>query len=203
MQLDPLWKYLVVAVAAYFLGCISSGLLVSRNSGHNIRREGSQNIGATNVMRTVGTAQGLLTFLGDFAKAALAVLLAKAWLGRDAGLLAGLMVVIGHNWPVTDHFKGGKGISCTAGAAVCLFFWQGAASCAFFLLVAFLTRYISLSSLAMCVLFTVLVTVSEGFRPCGAWALVLTLLAFLRHKANIQRLLNGTEHKFSFKKNQG
>ena len=86
MPAHPLWKYLVAAVAAYFLGCISSGLLISRRSGHNIRREGSRNIGATNVMRTVGTAEGLLTFLGDFAKAALAVLLTKAWIGRVGAL---------------------------------------------------------------------------------------------------------------------
>ena len=197
MNLDPIWKYLVVAVGAYLLGCISTGLLVSKNSGHNIRREGSKNIGATNVMRTVGTAEGLLTFAGDFAKAAVAVLLGKAWLGINGAMVAGLMVVIGHNWPVTGHFKGGKGISCTAGAAVCTFLWQGAASCGFFIVVVLLTRYVSLSSLAMCAMFAVLVSLTEGFWPCGVWAIVLALLACWRHKENIKRLLNGTEHKFT------
>ena len=202
MNLDPLWKYLVVAVGAYLLGCISTGLLISKNSGHDIRQEGSRNIGATNVLRTVGTAEGLLTFAGDFAKAAVAVLLSKAWLGLDGALVAGLMVVIGHNWPVTGGFKGGKGVSCTAGAAVCTFFWQGAASCAFFLVVVFLTRYVSLSSLAMCAMFAVLVSLTEGLWPCGVGAIVLALLACWRHKENIKRLLNGTEHKFTLKKKQ-
>ncbi len=200
MQLDPLWKYLVIAVGSYLLGCISTGLLISKNSGHNSRREGSRNIGATNVLRTVGTAEGLLPFLGDFAKAAAAVLLSKAWMGLNGAMVAGLMVVIGHNWPVTGGFQGGKGISCTAGAAVCTFFWQGAASCGFFLVVVFLTRYVSLSSLAMCAMFALLVSLSEGFWPYGVWAIVLALLAAWRHKANIQRLLSGTEHKFTLKK---
>ena len=104
---------LVTAVAAYLLGCISTGTIVSRREGVNIRNEGSHNTGASNVLRVLGLKDGLITFLGDFAKAALACLIGNLLVPSAFGIeglgriVAALFVVIGHNWPVFYHFHGG------------------------------------------------------------------------------------------------
>lgn len=193
------WKYLFIAVAAYLMGCVSTGLLVARNSGHDLRTEGSQNTGATNVLRVLGAKKGALTFAGDFAKAMLAMLLGK-WIGGQSGaLIASLMVVIGHNWPVFHEFKGGKGVACSI-AVMFLFFWQGIIAGAVAILVIWKTKYISAGSLTLLALFAILLIITEPFWPVGVWALALAALSFYRHRANIQRLMNGTENKLNLKK---
>ncbi len=176
-------------------------MLIGKYTGHDVRREGSKNVGATNVLRTAGVKWGLITFAGDFLKAYLAVLIPRLWVGQYSycALLCGLAVVVGHNWPALFSFKGGKGISCTAGAACCIFLWQGALCCALFLVVMFTTKLVSLGSLSMVVLFFILITFTAGFIPAGLWALALVILAFLRHRENIKRLLNGTENRISKK----
>ena len=90
-------RYLLCAVIAYLLGSISTGILVSSHAGHNIREEGSHNTGASNALRVLGVKGGAITFLGDFLKAALAVLMGKLLAGMNGGMLAGLFVVLGHN----------------------------------------------------------------------------------------------------------
>ncbi len=194
-------QYAVCIIAAYLIGNIPTGDLIGRHTGHNVRMEGSKNVGATNVLRTAGVKWGLITFAGDFLKAYLAVLIPRLWVGQYSycALLCGLAVVIGHNWPVLFGFKGGKGISCTAGAACCIFLWQGALCCALFLVVMFTTKLVSLGSLSMVILFFILITCTVGFVPAGVWALVLVLLAFWRHRENIKRLLSGTENRISRK----
>lgn len=192
-------RYILAAVIAYLLGCISTGLIVARNSGHDLRTEGSKNTGATNVLRILGTKKGLLTFAGDFVKSTVAMLIG-AWIaGRNGALLAGLMVVIGHNWPVFYGFKGGKGVACSV-AVLFLFFWQGLIAGAAAILVIWKTRFISAGSMTMMGLFAVLLLITEPFWPVGIWGLALAALCFYRHRANIQRLKNGTENKLSFKK---
>ena len=197
-----LLQYIVCIAAAYLIGNIPTGDMIGRHTGHDVRKEGSKNVGATNVMRTAGVKWGLITFAGDFLKAYIAVLIPRLWVGQYSycALLCGLAVVVGHNWPVFFGFRGGKGISCTAGAACCIFLWQGALCCALFLAVMFTTKLVSLSSLALVTLFFILITVTVGFIPAGLWALVLAALAFLRHRENIKRLLNGTENRIGRKK---
>ena len=193
------WKYLFIAVAAYLMGCISTGLLVAKNSGHDLRTEGSQNTGATNVLRVLGAKKGALTFAGDFAKAMLAMLLGK-WIGGQSGaLIASLMVVIGHNWPVFHEFKGGKGVACSI-AVMFLFFWQGLIAGAAAILVIWKTRYISAGSMVMMVTFAIMLLITEPLWPVGAWAIALAVLCVYRHRANIQRLKDGTENKLNLKK---
>ena len=192
-------KYVLIAVLSYLLGCISTGLMVARGTGHDLRSEGSQNTGATNVLRILGAKKGAITFAGDFAKATIAMLLGK-WLGgRDGMLIASLMVVIGHNWPVFHGFKGGKGVACSV-AILFMFFWQGAMAGAAAILVIWKTRYISAGSLTMLSVFAILLCLTQPFWPVGVWALILAALSFYRHRTNIVRLKNGTENKLSFKK---
>lgn len=193
---------IVTAVAAYLLGCISTGTIVSRREGVNIRNEGSHNTGASNVLRVLGLKDGLITFVGDFAKAALACLIGNLLVPSAFGIegmgriVAALFVVIGHNWPVFYHFQGGKGVACSTAVVLLIHFWCGLPSILLCVLVIALTRYISLGSMTMLLTYMVLIWIF-----CfGQWALcifatVLFIMCVYRHRTNIQRLLNGTENK--------
>jgi glycerol-3-phosphate acyltransferase PlsY len=177
----------------YLLGSIPFGLLLTRAAGlGDIRRIGSGNIGATNVLRTGNKALAAATLLLDAIKGAAAVLLA-AWLGgRDAGLWAGFAAVLGHAFPVWLGFKGGKAVATSYGVLIAAAWPVGIAAGAVWLIVAGLGRISSLASL-----------VSFALAPILAWALAdaalvklalaIAVLVFARHHANIRRLLAGTE----------
>lgn len=193
------FKFLLCAVAGYLLGSISTGILVARKEGHDIRAEGSHNTGASNALRILGLKGGALTFAGDFLKAALAVLLGRAIAGLQGGMAAGLFVVLGHNWPVFFGFQGGKGIACSTAVLLILFPWQGLIGGALCLIVIYFTRYISLGSLTMLSVFALLLIITQPFWPQGVWALLLLALGVYRHRANLERLKNGTENKIGHK----
>lgn len=192
-------KYLLCAVIAYLLGSFSTGILVAKRDGHDIRAEGSKNTGASNALRILGLKGGALVFAGDFLKAALAVIIGQLIAGKVGGMVGGLFVVLGHNWPVFFGFQGGKGIACSTAVLLILFFWQGAIAGILCLLVIYFTRYISLGSLTMLFVFAVLMLVSSPFWPHGVWALALLALGVYRHRANLVRLKNGTENKIGQK----
>ncbi len=194
-----IFRYLLCAVVGYLLGCFSTGILVARKEGHDIRAEGSHNTGASNALRVLGVKGGALTFLGDFLKAALAVMIGKWIAGQAGGMLGGLFVVLGHNWPVFFDFRGGKGIACSTAVLLLLFPWQGAVAIALCLGVIYFTRYISLGSLTMLTVFFFLILLTQPLWPCAVWALALALLGFYRHRANIERLRQGTENKIGRK----
>ena len=189
----------VCALVGYLLGSISTGILVAEKSGHNIRQEGSHNTGASNALRVLGLKGGAITFLGDFLKAAIAVLAGKWIAGVYGGMVGGLFVVIGHNWPILFDFKGGKGIACSTAVLPLLFPWQGLVAILLCLLVIWRTRYISLGSLTMLSVFFLLILVTQPFWPFAVWALVLLALGVYRHRSNIERLKNGTENKIGQK----
>ena len=186
-------------MVGYLLGCFSTGILVARKEGHDIRAEGSHNTGASNALRVLGVKGGALTFLGDFLKAALAVMIGKWIAGQAGGMLGGLFVVLGHNWPAFFDFRGGKGIACSTAVLLFLFPWQGAVAIALCLGVIYFTRYISLGSLTMLTVFFFLILLTQPLWPCAVWALALALLGFYRHRANIERLRQGTENKIGAK----
>jgi len=203
----------LVAALAYLIGCFSTGTIISNAQGVNIRNEGSKNTGASNVLRVLGLKSGLICFLGDFFKAVLA-----CWLGsiilpgdtfgiaRFGTLLAGLMVIVGHNWPVFYGFKGGKGVACSVAVIVFVAPLWGIISVVLCVSVIALTRYISLGSMTM--LFTYMIFLCIAY--WGQWAtilfgVILFVLCVIRHRSNIGRLLNGTENKIGqkVKPNQG
>ena len=186
------------AAAGYLLGSFSTGILVARKEGHDIRAEGSHNTGASNALRVLGLKGGALTFAGDFAKAALSVLLGLLIAGQYGGMAAGLGVILGHNWPLFFGFKGGKGIACSTAVLLILFPWQGAVAVALCLAVIYWKRYISVGSLTMLSVFFVLLLLSRGVWPYGVWAFALAAQGFARHHSNLERLKNGTENKISF-----
>ncbi len=192
--------YAVAAITGYLMGSIPFGIVLTKPAGIDLRKVGSGNIGATNVLRTGRKDLALATLLLDSFKAGLAVLLFTLLAGRNFGLVAGAAAFVGHCYPVWLNFKGGKGIATYAGllafaswkalviGAVC---WLG---------IFALTRISSLAALTAALLV-----------PIGAWAwgetdfavvtlALLSLLVFWTHRENVARLLKGTEPRFGTKK---
>lgn len=194
--------YVLVGVIAYLLGSISTGLLVAKmNHGPNLREVGSKNTGASNVLRTMGLKSGLMTFAGDCGKAALACGIGYWTLGLYGAMLAGLMVILGHNWPVFFQFKGGKGVASSCGVMLVCFPIPALISYAVAIGIIALTRFISLGSMCMLTVYAILVCVmcSGGDMLMILWAVLLAALCILRHRTNIGRLIHGTENKLGQK----
>ncbi len=197
-----------VALGAYLIGSFPSGYIVGRINGVDLRKAGSGNIGATNALRVLGKKWGYIVFAADIFKGWLSVALAYALVQRFApdhvaiaGVLAGVFVVLGHNFPVWLGFKGGKGIATSAGIMIALFpIWVFL--CALVVWVGFFytTRYVSVASIFAAISLSASTTVLALFGKCD-WllvgvALLMTGLAVWRHKSNIERLIAGTEKKF-------
>lgn len=195
-----IWKYILCAIIGYLMGSISTGILLSKAQGRDIRNEGSKNAGATNALRVFGLKIGLLTFIGDCLKAVIAMGVAALIGGHETAMFTGLFVILGHNWPVFFQFKGGKGVACSSAVILCLFPLEGLIAILLCIAAIYFTRYISLGSMVMIVTFFFILLFTRGFWPCGAWALIIMVLGLLRHKDNVVRLLSGKENKVSFKK---
>jgi glycerol-3-phosphate acyltransferase PlsY len=190
------WDDTLVAVAAfglgYLLGSIPFGLILTRLAGlGDIRKIGSGNIGATNVLRAGSKTLAALTLLLDAAKGTAAVLLASHW-GQTPALLAGLGAFLGHLFPVWLGFRGGKGVATYIGVLLGLYWPVGVAFCAIWLIVAFATRYSSLSALTASAASVALLMLA-GQWPLAALFALLTALLYIRHAANIGRLAKGEE----------
>ena len=191
--------YIVVALAAYLLCSVPFGLVVAHAFGlGDIREIGSGNIGATNVLRTGNKTAAFLTVILDAGKGAVAVLIARAFVGEDAAGLAGLFAMLGHLYPIFLKFKGGKGFATFLGTLLALSFPVGLAACATWAVTASVTRYSSLSALiaaALAPLFTFYFYHTHG----AILILFLSALIFYRHGENIKRLVKGTESKIGSK----
>jgi len=194
--LTPLWLLALVGIAAYLIGAIPFGIVMARLMGlGDLRKMGSGNIGATNVMRTGNKVAGVLTFLLDAGKGAIVALIAWASLGEDAAQIAALMAFVGHIYPVYLKFFGGKGVATFIGTSLALAWPVGLALCALWLVTFKLTRYSSLSALVVTALSPLLVHVF-GFGSMFALFLAFAVMVFYKHEANIRRLLAGTEARF-------
>ncbi|MDQ7080466.1 MAG: glycerol-3-phosphate 1-O-acyltransferase PlsY [Paracoccaceae bacterium] len=195
---DPALLALAAALG-YLLGAIPFGMVLARLMGlGDLRRIGSGNIGATNVLRTGNKAAALLTLILDAGKGALAVVLAARWLGADAGQIAGLAAFLGHLYPVWLKFRGGKGVATFLGLLLALGWQAGLAACATWLAVAVIFRISSLAALVAAVL-SPLWLWWLGPAQATALAILLVVLILIRHKANIKRLLKGEEPRIGRK----
>jgi glycerol-3-phosphate acyltransferase PlsY len=199
------WATLVALALGYVLGSIPFGLLLTRLAGtQDIRAIGSGSIGATNVLRTGRKGLAAATLLCDVLKGTAAVAVG-AWLfGRDPALAAGLGAFLGHLFPVWLRFKGGKGVATyigiLIGIAVLGASWIPLVSfAALWLAVAAVTHYSSLAALIACTA-TPVVLWATGDRREAALFLVLTVLVFVAHRANIARLMNGSEGKINLRR---
>ena len=182
----------------YLLGSIPFGLLITRAAGlGDVRKIGSGNIGATNVLRTGKKGLAALTLLLDALKGTAAVLIAWQF-GLEAALAAGLGAFLGHLFPVWLGFKGGKGVATYLGVLVALA-WQGAlVFAAAWLIVAFATRYSSLAALVAAVAVPVALYLLDA-PSVAALFVVMSVIVFVKHRANIARLMAGTESRIGAK----
>jgi glycerol-3-phosphate acyltransferase PlsY len=178
----------------YLLGSIAFGVVITRLAGlEDLRKIGSGNIGATNVLRTGRKWLAALTLLGDMGKGFAAVLIAGQW-SEALGLLAGLGAFLGHLYPVWLRFRGGKGVATYLGILAGVSLIAALAFAAIWLAVAYLSRYSSLSALTAA-LATPFVLAGLGHGPPIGLFTVLTALVFIRHHANISRLVKGEESR--------
>jgi acyl phosphate:glycerol-3-phosphate acyltransferase len=199
-----------IPVAAYLLGSIPFGLILATIFGRgDVRQAGSGNIGATNVARVAGPLPGILTLLLDGAKGAAAVFLAARFTGDSAAwmTIAGIAALVGHCFPVWLRFRGGKGVATAAGMFLALCPPAALSAIAVFVLVAVFSRFVSLGSIAAAAAMPLLIYLL--WAPHHAPPLSVTFGAFTaamivvyKHDANIQRLVEGREPRFSFGKSK-
>lgn len=208
--------YILVAIIAYLIGSISFSVIISKKmAGFDVREKGSGNAGSTNVLRTVGKKAAVITLICDILKGVVAILLAllagviikdldKALLVQ----LAGVFVIIGHTFPIFFKFKGGKGIATSLGVLLMINWQIGLICLVFALLLIALTRMVSVGSITAAILFPVLVLfINQNYivAESSNWSylifsVIIALLVFFNHRANLKRIVNGTENKLSFKK---
>src|SRR6516225_9392473 len=182
-------------VVGYLCGSIPFGILLTRLAGApDLRSIGSGNIGATNVLRTGRKGLAAATLLGDMLKGTLAVLVAKHYGGQDLAALAALGAFVGHLFPVWLRFKGGKGVATYIGLLLGLWWPAAIAFCLVWLAVALLTRYSSLAALTASVVAPVFLWYERHLQEAQIF-LLLTVLLWIMHRANIARLIGGTEGK--------
>ena len=193
-------KIVLLAIAAFIIGSVPTGILIARSRGIDLKQKGSGNIGATNVLRTAGKWPALITLSGDTLKGAAAVVLARHF---GAGVLfegiIGIFSILGHNFSIFMKFKGGKGVATSLGVLSIYAPQTALFTLILWLLTVLITKYSSLGAL-----------VSFGFLPVimilfdtgekFPIALTITLMMFIRHRENISRLIKGTEPKVGTKK---
>lgn len=209
-------------VVGYIFGLFQTAYIIGKIKKVDIRQLGSGNAGTTNAMRTLGAKAGILTFIGDCAKTILAMVLCRlaaanfcpelyADLKYTIGMYAGLGAVLGHNFPFYLKFKGGKGIAASGGFILAFGTWPMIPiGFVVFFGIAFVTKYVSLGSICLMISFFIELIVFGQLGWYGVdgpllieiyvLGFLFMALAILRHKANIVRLLNGTENKFGVKK---
>ncbi len=209
--------YIIVAVIAYLIGSINFSIILSKKmAGFDIREKGSGNAGTTNMLRSVGKKAAVITLICDILKGVVSILIAvlagKIIKNLDNALLvqlAGIFVIIGHTFPVFFKFKGGKGIATALGVLL-MINWQIGLICLIFALVLMaLTKMVSVGSIAAAILFPILVAfidqnyivpTSNSNWSYLIFSIIVALLVIFNHRANVQRILNGTENRLSFKK---
>jgi len=193
---------LPIVTGAYLLGSIPFSFLVARAFGVDVRRVGSGNVGATNVLRSAGRRAGALALALDGAKGLLAVVLAArlAPTSTMAPALAAVAAVFGHMYPVWLRFVGGKGVATGLGAFAPLAPLAAAGGVAAFVLTLLATRIVSVSSIVGASTLATLVFVARGATPV-AWAAAFTVtLVIVKHRSNVRRLWRGTEGRLGAKR---
>lgn len=192
--------YILVSIVGYLLGSINSAVLISTVFyKKDIRTLGSKNAGTTNVLRNFGKKAAAFTFLGDFLKGIIAVLIGLLIKGEIGMVLAGAFAIIGHNWPLYFSFKGGKGVLTSF--AVLLFVSPYAAliALAFFVIVVAITRYVSLGSILASLVVVAMTYVFKSLGPVFYLTIFVSILVIIRHRTNIVRLIKGRESKLGQK----
>jgi acyl phosphate:glycerol-3-phosphate acyltransferase len=205
--------FAVIVIGSYLLGSIPFGYLAGRIAGIDIRKCGSGNVGATNVIRTLGKGYGYPVFVADFLKGfgavkmslLIAAGLLPQWNSSETfGILAAIASVIGHSFPVWLHFKGGKGVATSGGALFALAPVAALGGAAVWILTFAITRYVSVASIAAVVALPVIILIMTWLRQTAGESLFyssvcLAAVVIWRHRSNLSRLVHGTETRFTRK----
>jgi glycerol-3-phosphate acyltransferase PlsY len=196
--------WIICVVASYFLGSIPTGFVWCKARGIDIRKVGSGNIGATNVMRALGKPIGITVLLIDAAKGFVPVFAAPAFFPQAdrtvLEIVCCVAVVAGHNWTCWLKFKGGKGIATSAGALLAMLPLPLLCVLAIWGIVFAASRYVSLASIAAAAALPVATWLIKHDRTFIIFTVILAAVAIYKHKSNIQRLLAGTENRIGTKK---
>lgn len=207
------YVYLVAAaIISYLIGSINLSILISKIvSGKDIRESGSGNAGATNMLRTMGKKYAIITLVIDILKGVVAMLIANAAISLGADdvtrYVAGVAVVLGHNFPVFFGFRGGKGVATSLGVVLLLDWRIGLGVLIFALAIMAISKYVSLGSIMAAVAFiiaqTIVMAVTDSFDAIRfICVLILGGLLIVRHRENIKRLMKGEENKLGSKKKE-
>ncbi len=207
--------YIIMAIIAYAIGSINFSVLISRKfAGFDVREKGSGNAGSTNVLRSVGLKAALITLVCDILKGIVAILIALL-LGNivrdvDKALLvqiAGILVILGHTFPIFFEFKGGKGVATALGVLLMTNWQIGLICLVFALVIIIVTRTVSIGSIGAAILFPILTLfIREHFivEATGLkyliYSIIIVVIIIFNHRENIKRIMSGTENKISFKK---
>ena len=193
--------FLPAAIAGYLLGSLNSSMIVGKFYGIDIRKHGSGNAGTTNTLRTLGKKAALFVLVGDLLKGVLAYLIGFYISGSaTGGMIAGTVSILGHVWPVFFGFRGGKGV-LTSLAVLLMMDWPIAlAMLGLFIIIVAITRYVSLGSTIAAVLFPLTSLFLGRDTQNVIVSAIIGILIVVMHRANIKRLLSGTESKLGAKK---
>lgn len=191
---------IAVLVAAYLIGNVSPAYIIGKFAANiDIREHGSGNAGTTNVLRVMGTKAGVFVLMVDLLKGVLAVWLGRLFGGDLLAVLAGLFVVVGHNWPVLLKFKGGKGVATSLGVGLMISPQNALICLGIAIIVIITTKYVSLASLTGIPFWTFLLVIGSHNYLYIYLGIALSLLAIYKHRSNIRRIFKGTESKFNIK----
>lgn len=191
-------KWVGMILLCYFIGSIPFSYLVSRSMGGiDIRTKGSGNVGATNVLRTMGIPAAILAFVGDLGKGILAAWIGLLVGGESMAAVCAVAAVIGHCYTVFLGFRGGKGVAASGGILFFLMPEVGVILLGIFLLVAIFTRYVSLASCTVAVVLPVAVLATHQNMSYFWMSLVLAIIVVFKHRDNIKRLRAGVEPRFT------
>ncbi len=189
--------YLACLAVGYILGNLQTAVFLSKYLYHDdVRQHGSGNAGTTNMLRVFGMKPGVFTFLGDFVKGILAILLGRLLAGEMGAYITGFFAVVGHNFPALFGFKGGKGVATSMGIAWMIDPLFGAVATVVGFVIIYLSQMVSLGSLIGFISFVALVAIFKGGETAKlVLALALLVMMFVRHAENVSRILKGTESK--------
>lgn len=186
-------------IVAYLIGNLSPSYLIGKLAKNiDIREHGSGNAGATNVLRVMGKKFAALTFIVDALKGVLAVVVVRHFFGEDYAMVAGIFVVVGHNWPFILKFKGGKGVATSIGLILVIHPFYGLMAMLIGIVTILKTKIVSLGSMVGMIAFALLVLIFS--RDYAIFAVVLATMSLFRHKENIRRLMRGEEKTISKKR---
>ena len=202
-----LWKTVLILLGSYLIGSIVTSDIVTLFKKEDLRNQGSGNVGATNTFRVMGSAYGIIVLLGDVLKGVIAVLLGK-WLNPfpnfNIAVIAAILVIMGHNWPIFSKFKGGKGIATSLGVLTALTPYSLFIIIPTWLAVFFISGYVSLASIIVAFAYPIAVFIfysKDVFLL--VFAIIIAILAIYRHKGNLGRLLHGQEHRILYQNRRG